>query len=365
MWILGLGGCDVDPVLGESVVEETDADVDADADADADGDTDTDVDTVPSERCPPGMVPIPPEAPTYCIDAWEGSIDGVLGSDDQFAEGATPPSAEEEAVRGYIPTTGVTWSQVLAVCAMSPAVDPTTGEAYGYKRLATSQEWQDAGDGVIGEGGSDWPWGDEADESRCAVMPVDGDPAFNSLQPTGSLPSCVSAWGVYDQIGNAWEWTDSEIPMSIETWAAASTGLHLDGDRVILDDPGLLGALQISIPNVTGVVRVGADDVLEFFADSDTWVFGDDEDRGYLVTDPNGPPQTTQLPVALSRVADDGVTTELSIRVAREADGISFPDKRGGAYYSGQGVSLHDASYAHFYDFAGTITLRCVADPVP
>ncbi len=365
MWFLLLQACDgAVPSVGE-VDTESDADVDADTDSDADTDADTDSDPPPSTACPSGMVPIPPEAPVYCIDAFEAGIDGRLGSDDQYAPDAEPPDATAEAVRGYLPTTGVTWSQVLAVCAMTPAVDPETGEAYGLKRLATSQEWQDAGDGVIGAGGSDWPWGDERDDTRCAVVPAEGDPEYTYLQTTGSLPECVGPWGVFDQIGNAWEWTDSQIPMSIDTWSAATPMVHFEGDEVILDDTGALGTLSISIPNVTGDLRLGAGNVLQFDADSDTWVYGDNEDRGYLVTDPNGPPASSQLPIALRRLDDDGVTTRLSIRVATEADGIPFPDKRGGAYYSGQGVDLHDASYAHFYDFAGTITLRCTADPVP
>jgi hypothetical protein len=367
MWLVMLvvGGCGAEDDSA-ALVTETDADTDADADSDADSDTDsdTDTDTAASVTCPPGMLPIPPEDPLYCFDGWEVTITGNKGAKDQYAPGAEPASATVEAVAGVVPSVAVTWSQAEAICANTAVVNPDSGEVVGYKRLATSQEWQDAGDGVIGEGGTAWPWGDEADESRCAVVATSGPSTYSELQPTGSLPGCVSAWGVYDQIGNAWEWADSEIAMDVAAWAGAARGLHLDGEQIVIDDTGALSGLFVSIPGVTGHASVGTDGALVYEVDSATWSVGEAEAHGYLVQNVTGGPEMSELPVGLSRVSDDGVTAIASVRVFTEADGHHFPDKRGGAYYSGAGTDLHSPSYAHFYDFDGTITFRCVADPI-
>jgi hypothetical protein len=232
---------------------------------------------------------------------------------------------------------------------MTPAVNPISGVAYGYKRLATSQEWEDAGDGVIGPGGSDWPWGDEADDSRCVLSRDEADPEFNYLQPTGSQSRCVSAWGVYDQIGNAWEWTDSQVSISIATWSAATSGLRIDGDVVRVDDAAALDGLWLAVADVTGTAAIGDAGELAFAADSDSWTSGTREERGYLVTPAEGAPATNHLPVGVRRVSDDGKVAQLSIRVATEADGLPFPDKRGGAYSTATTVTLHDPDYSHLY----------------
>ena len=38
------------------------------------------------------------------------------------------------------------------------------------------------------------------------------------VQPSGSMEECVSEHGVYDQIGNAWEWVDLEQTANRDDW---------------------------------------------------------------------------------------------------------------------------------------------------
>ena len=154
--------------------------------------------------CPAGMVGVPTESPAWCIDAYEvTAVDGV------------PTLAA-----GTEPTVGVTYEDAAAACAASPAVD-AGGAAYAMRHLATAEEWEDAGDGTLGEGGLVFPWGDTFDDTRCVTLTSDGVLQFDGLQPTGSMPECVSGFGLYDMVGNAWEWTDSGVTLDADAALAA------------------------------------------------------------------------------------------------------------------------------------------------
>jgi formylglycine-generating enzyme required for sulfatase activity len=129
-----------------------------------------------------------------CIDAYEATVTGELGNADQgeaWPDGST--TATTRAVAGVLPTTNLTWYQAVAACENSG------------RHLCTVTEWQAAC------GAGPFPWGDEPlAEDVCALPAADGTTTWDALQPTGSLPDCVSPAGVYDQLGNAWEWADPE-----------------------------------------------------------------------------------------------------------------------------------------------------------
>jgi hypothetical protein len=312
---------------------------------------DTAVDTRPSTfACPTGMVPVPSDSPSYCIDAYELAVDG-----DTFV-----------SAPGETPVIGLSFDEVVAACAAMPAVD-ADGTVYAMRHLALNTEWEDAGDGVIGEGGTAFPWGDTFDDTRCVTLSDGGTEQFDGLQLTGSMPRCVSVFGLYDQIGNAWEWTDSQITLDIDAAVASFTPALLplsvddDGALVLLSgDASRLGieAAGLQPPSVQaepdGHLYVTAAQVQpspeSFFA------------RGYLLHDGV---TSNLVPVRLVRVDTTDPDTNWRVTLAEEYDGETIPDKRGCAWYTGggSGCALATASLVHLPDFDGTIGFRCVAPP--
>ena len=73
------------------------------------------------------------------------------------------------------------------------------------KSLPSEAQWHRAAYGTQGHGGGKYPWGnDHPDKIR-------GNFDFNSWNPTPvhSFPAGGSAFGVYDMLGNGWEWTST------------------------------------------------------------------------------------------------------------------------------------------------------------
>ncbi len=76
-------------------------------------------------------------------------------------------------------------------------------------RLCTSAEWRDACDGQPGEGGA-------AYSTLRGSTYTPGDCNFTHhmsggmmpLAPSGSYPWCRTPTGIYDLMGNLWEWSD-------------------------------------------------------------------------------------------------------------------------------------------------------------
>ncbi len=188
-----------------------------------DDDTTTadDDDTAPPGPCPAEMVLVEHEALRFCIDRWEGVCDEVL------AEGGTQPWSPYQAVDdvdvvarsegGVVPQGYISGDQAAAACAAAG------------KRLCTSEEWLLACQGpqVL-----TWPYGASAQPGVCnddypshPVIDYFGtsdtwvwtyesmnDPGINQMDgtvaPTGEHSGCVSAFGVFDLVGNLHEWVE-------------------------------------------------------------------------------------------------------------------------------------------------------------
>lgn len=330
---------------------------DADSGAGEDSGVDSALDSGPGDdtgavfACPAGMAGVPTEAPSYCIDAYEVAVldDGTLVS-----------------AAGMEPKVGYSYEEAVAACEASAAVD-ADGVAYATKRLATAREWEDAGDGVVGEGGTPFPWGETFDETLCVTLSATGQPQFEGTQPTGSMPACVSVFGLYDQVGNAWEWTDSGI--RIDTDAALAVLL---AEGVVLaegeDDALLLvgGASDALVLDVAGLQPAGftvtAEGFLEVEASQIQPALDEFFARGYARA-----PELHDTPLPIWLVSTDPAdpAARCAPATAREYDGRALPDKRGCAWYTGTGGAcmLATASYSHLPDFDGTIGFRCVAPP--
>lgn len=320
-----------------------------DGPADSPGqDTATDTaprDTAPFSPCPEGMAAVPTESPTYCIDAYEVSVEDDI--------------ARSEA--GALPSQNISFDEARAICEATPVVD-AAGDARGYKHLATSAEWEDAGDGTIGAGGSLFPYGDSWDDEACATANEDGSSVYTEAVPAGSLSACVSPFGVYDQIGNLWEFMDPELSVdaALATTRFAEEGLALTvggGSELYVD--GDVTRLMLQVMTVQPGTVSEEDGRLYVSATEVQW---GGEARGYLTVKADAP-EAGWYPVQLVP-DDDG--DKYWIHADLDRDGGAIPDKRGCAYYVGYGqaCALSGAGYFHTSDFIGTVGFRCASPPL-
>lgn len=94
-------------------------------------------------------------------------------------------------ISGELPLAGVTYDQAKELC-----------KAYG-KRLPTAIEWALACGGAME---FPYPYGETYKKDACWM-----DRAYSAGPVlSGSMPQCVSQYGIYDMTGNVWEWTETE-----------------------------------------------------------------------------------------------------------------------------------------------------------
>jgi formylglycine-generating enzyme required for sulfatase activity len=101
-----------------------------------------------------------------------------------------PPSGQEQW-----PVTNISFADVKAFADWRSRRDTKN------YRLPTEAEWEYAARN--GSQAALYPWGNQWLDDRANVD-------ANSLKPVGSYPQGASRWGVFDLIGNVWEWTSSD-----------------------------------------------------------------------------------------------------------------------------------------------------------
>jgi serine/threonine protein kinase len=119
----------------------------------------------------------------YWIDKYQ-----VTAAQYQNFLAATGAESPDVLGKGDQPVRGVTWDQAVAYCS------------WANKRLPTEAEWEAAGRGP-GRNPQLYPWGNDPIAGGNAGKLPDQD-TYN----VGAFPFNVSPSGVYDLVGNIWEW---------------------------------------------------------------------------------------------------------------------------------------------------------------
>jgi formylglycine-generating enzyme required for sulfatase activity len=94
------------------------------------------------------------------------------------------------------PVIGLSWYECVAYCRWLSA------ETERFCRLPTEAEWEK---GARGDDGRIYPWGNEFDPSRLNGRGP-GDRQVCASTAVGLYPTGVSPFGLFDCVGNVWEW---------------------------------------------------------------------------------------------------------------------------------------------------------------
>lgn len=121
-------------------------------------------------------------------DFWIDATQVTNARYQKFLEATGGPTPEIWPGEENNPVRGVTWEQANAYCA------------WLNKRLPTEAEWEVAGRGP-GSNPPLYPWGDDPTAGGKALNLPDQD-----TYEVGSQSVNVSPFGVYDLVGNVWEW---------------------------------------------------------------------------------------------------------------------------------------------------------------
>jgi hypothetical protein len=136
--------------------------------------------------CPVGMVHVPAGVTFSCVDTYEASAAEecpilVPSNTTETQRNIVDQTCAAESQKDVLPWNHITREQAQLACVRSS------------KRLPTNEEWY-----MIALGTPD------SNEGSCNI-------SGGSFKKTGTAESCVSAVGVFDTVGNLWEWTSDDV----------------------------------------------------------------------------------------------------------------------------------------------------------
>lgn len=306
------------------------------------------------DTCPAEMARIGEGDGAFCLDRWEAQLVDPQGHVMLKAPPVLSPGPHSRSGPGVLPTVGISFDAAALACAATEAV--VDGKVYDHKHLTTEAEWVDGADGRIGPGGRRWPWGETEEAGRCN-SPANGSTA---LAATGIAPRCVSVEGVYDQVGNAFEWADSGLRVDVD---AALARFAREGAELLAGpDDALIAGATADLRRLNSFATAINPATLRRDEDRHLWMRWAGSlarPKGFLVVaSAGGRDAEAMLPV---RFATQEGSSEAQLYLWREGDGTPIPVKIGGAWYAGQ--VWPDAEVNHTSDFLGTIGFRCAVRP--
>jgi hypothetical protein len=291
----------------------------------------------PDRYCPKGLMPIPKDSPQYCIMKYEAVVQ----------------NGKAISQKGRLPRSLISYSDALDICRATPFYSKS-GEKVGYMRLASLQEWWDAGDGMIGEGGTKYPWGETKDVDRCVLQGLEG---LTKHQPSGSKPTCCSIFEVCDQLGNLWEWVDSGQFIDIAKWfeerETEGGSLKVLSNNIAYSGGDWSNYLVHSSEFQAGQLISNEAGILSLRLSKSIGRPAGGYLRPKKVSNVN---QRHLLPISLD-FSNNQIVSVIEIDWDRDKEPISI--KLGGSFYSGSDADLRASFYGHSPDFNGSIGFRC------
>jgi len=135
--------------------------------------------------CPDGMLTVPSATTFSCVDMYEASPASECPSPDPTNELESMQNIEDSSCSAVSREGALPWRIVSRESAQLACVR-------SGRRLPTNEEWQ-----LFAAGTPD-------SASDCNV-------SEKSVHKTGAHRTCESAVGVYDAVGNVWEWTHDDV----------------------------------------------------------------------------------------------------------------------------------------------------------
>lgn len=145
-----------------------------------------------SNPCASDMVFISTEEGGFCIDRYEASTDSTCAIDEPQNQEETRINLEQQSCSAVSAPDTIPWRNIARHQAELAC-------AHAEKRLPSNKEWYRAALGTPDVEGN-------VTRKDCNIASTGDTPA-----PSGSFQRCVSSAGVYDMVGNLWEWVDGTV----------------------------------------------------------------------------------------------------------------------------------------------------------
>ena len=97
-----------------------------------------------------------------------------------------------------------------------------------------------------------YPWGNQF-EDVCVLESRKAFGKWKHVQPSGSMEGCVSEHGVYDQLGNAWEWVDLGRTATRDEWVdyLARQGVDVEVNQSWIEIPAQVSQERVMMEGLT------------------------------------------------------------------------------------------------------------------